>query len=781
MAAPIRQISALAVTAFVVAMPQTAWAQAKDAADTPSQDSTNADAASDTTIVVTAMRRGTALQDTPISISALDAKSLSQIGATQFEDFFQQVPGLTEVGAGPGNKRYAIRGIQAAGEPQVGLYYDEIPVVGVVASTLDTGAAQPDLDLFDVDRVEVLRGPQGTLYGSGSMGGTLRIISKRPNLLETEGELQGDVHMVTDEGNLSYNANGMINLPLVNDELGLRVVVNHRYDAGWIDDPIKDINGTNSVKETGVRASLRFQPSKDWTFDLIGYYQDTKVADRFEIFPEQPWVVDYPALTDTKWVGAHFLLAPTFDKFKAANLIVNHKMGGVNLDLIGSYQDRTYNLFLDSTRPNIYSIFNSILGSNCDETNYFTCFPAPFNFLSVAGYADLDNVKAWSGEARLSSDDKGPFQWTIGTFYRYRNNYHAGELNTPSASSDIPYVKDDNPAGIALVDPFYFQRNTVKTEEFAVFGEATYEIVHGLKATAGARWFEATRDLTQELVVPFSPTDPVGFYPPAHSHESKPLFKFALSYDVTRDILLYAQAAQGYRIGGPNFPVAFAAAVPDPYKADSLWDYEFGWKTSWLSNHLTFNGSLFLMDWSNIQQLTTDPTGAFSLITNGGSAVAKGFELELDATPVRGLEVGAGVSYTDAHLTGAQPIVPIPDNQTFAGDFFPYVPRWTTNVDVTYNFQALGRNSFIRGDFVSQSSRTTGFNPINPNYYKVPGYTLTNLRAGIDVTDKVKFSIYCNNIFNNFAIQSATYGRGSPLQVGVATPRTIGAQLGVTF
>ena len=329
------------------------------------------EASSPAEVVVTATKRETALLDTPISMTVLGSDVLQTVTADDFSDYERLVPGLTAIDSGPAEKRYALRGLQSAGEPEVALYYDEIPISGLPGSSLDTGDSQPDLKLFDVDRIEVLRGPQGTLYGNGSMGGAIRIISKRPDLNQftARTELGG---AVTEGGAPSWGTSSLVNIPLITGRLAVRLDGYYRHDGGWIDDvyrsdiklPQIDSNNLNWEHTIGGRASVAFQATDRWNMTGIIYYQVLDTGDSFETYPSF-------ALPGNPYVSQAFVRKPWHDETTMANVVSTYDLHWANLVATGSYQQRTVDQSIDTTRY-LLSLFG------CNEFKWnVSCFGPP--------------------------------------------------------------------------------------------------------------------------------------------------------------------------------------------------------------------------------------------------------------------------------------------------------------------------------------------------------------------------------------------------------------------
>ncbi|MBT7950917.1 MAG: TonB-dependent receptor [Gammaproteobacteria bacterium] len=727
-------------------------------------------------IVVTATKRATVLQDTPFSVQALGAETLKDLGADDFIDFFSQITSLSQTGEGPGSRRYAVRGVQSIGEPQVGLYYDEIPIAGLPGDNLDSGHAQLDLKLWDVERVEVLKGPQGTLYGQGSMGGTLRVISKRPRADKIEAAAEA-VLSDTRYGDINYGVNGMINIPIIKDKLAIRGAVYHRDEEGFIDEIASSlpgfgitqtpINNANFEETTGGRVSVLYTPNEDTTLTGIYYFQRMDTGTRFETFPT--------FATSDNPVGNVFTDDFFNDDVDMFNVIADYDgWDWASVTATGSYIEREAERFDDTTRFVISGVFG------CDETNFFvSCFGAP---IVPTVSMDDQSVKAWSSEFRLTSKQEGPLQWTAGFFWQKKRTFRRGQVGIADAEGVVTF--DDNRDMNARI---FARTNYGHSEQIAFFGEASYEIMDRLTATVGLRWFDTSRDEDQNLVQPFF-GNITGFLPTQEFGEKKLIKKFHLGYEINEDALVYFQAAEGFRLGGPNQPGGFNASAA-PFDSDSLWNYELGWKSAWADDKFILNGAVYYIDWSEIQIQVTDITGAFDFIGNTGDADIIGFEIESTLRPVEGLELSAGLTHSKARLNGTQVaptggILPV-DLQD--GDRMANVPDWQFNTSAIYRFPVFGSYegmarfgwNYISSSNTEHTDVLVGGAP-NPSFYRKGSYHLASLRLGVS-GDAWDASVFVNNLFDNNGTQSARLIDNEPIRVVIPRPRTIGVNFQYYF
>jgi outer membrane receptor protein involved in Fe transport len=690
-------------------------------------------------IVVTATKRETVAQDTPISMTVVGPQTLQNTHADNFHDFASLVPGLTATDLGPGNKRYALRGLQSPGEPEVALYYDEIPISGLPGGSLDTGASQPDLKLWDINRIEVLRGPEGTLYGNGSEGGAIRIIANRPDLTRFAAAIQV-TGSATDGGAGSYGESLMLNIPIIHDIFAIRLALYDRDEGGYIDAiprsniDLPQINqkNINDEKTRGGRGSFSLQVAENWNITGIAYYQRLTTGASFETYPS------YATAPDQYLSGA-FVQTPWLDESHMYNLISNTDLSWASLFVTGSYQFRSVTENSDTTRY-LLSVFGCTV-----YTWDKTCFDPP---LLPADSAAYESVSAWSAETRLVSRATGPWQWTAGAALQNADTFRNGQVATVDSDGYIQY----DPATGDAIDRLFARQNHDRFDQYSFFGNAGYDIIDGLNADIGLRWFHSYRTDQQVVVQQFFPGQPTGPEPYQEFAQGVLYKSFELTDKLGPEALIYAQAAQGFRAGGPNYPGGFTVTAP-PYRADSVWDYEIGTKLGFLDNRVRWNSALFDVEWSHLQVLL--PTALFSYISNAGSARSQGFETELDAQVARNFEMVAGLTFNYARLVGPQPISSDPTSQLRAGDRLAGVPEWTGNLGLIYK-KSLGTRYIANGrlDFSYESGRSSIVPPQSPAYFTAGAYQLVNLHLNLDRSDGWSLFFDVDNVFNKFAVLS---------------------------
>ncbi len=670
-------------------------------------------------IIVTAQKRDERLQDVPLSISALTMIQIENMGAASFTDYARAVPGLSFIDRGPGRNAITIRGITTGAEQGkqalVGIYFDEMPV--------SAPSFQPDLNLFDIERVEVLRGPQGTLYGAGSMGGAIKLIAAKPHM--TEFAAKADATLATTRhGDESVRFNAMVNAPIVEDKVAVRVVGYYRNEGGYIDNVGLGKKDVNDEETYGGRLSVRFTPNEKLTITANVFFQDTEVGGT------QEGDLSLGRLLQSRAVGEI-----REDDFRQYNLTVNYDLGWAELVSSSTYFDRDFREIRDIS-----------------------------SFFGGAAAVWLDNsipIETFSQEARLASTGDGPFKWLVGVFYTDQRD-DLGQLAAHDGLFGLP-------PSVVLLDNLIEN----KMEQIAFFGEATYDLTSRLHATVGLRWFDVDQSFasaTSGLIAGGDSTDS------GDASQNKANPKFLLSYDATDDAMFYAQAAQGFRIGGANKtnPINPSTGTLDPseYKADTLWNYELGVKTSWLNNRLTINAALYYIDWKDIQ-ITIFRDDGFSYIGNAAKARSKGGELEITARPVDGLNISAAVGYTDAKLQKDAPGL-----GGLKGDRIPLVPRFTFSSSARYSFaltDALG--GFAQFDYQHVGKSYNAFSQGSPDLQR--SYDLGHARVGVNM-EQWEMSLFVNNLWDERADLFVDTLLGDT-RANVNRPRTIGVNLKANF
>ena len=683
----------LAAPAFGQASPAAADTQNATADTAPAPDAPAGD------IVVTASKRvATTVQDTPISVQALGGAELKERGAIDFADFYRTVPGLSVQDEGPGDKRYVIRGINSTGAGTVGLYLDEVVITGENAQ--DGSGQAPDIKLFDIDRVEVLRGPQGTTFGASSMAGTIRYITAKPKLDQWTGYVQSALR-ATRDAPLGEQTDGAINIPVVPGVFALRASGFYADLPGYIDNRFQE--GANAEESKAARLQARLQITPELTLDGMAMYQ--KVHQDAKNFFNR---VDFAGrtLVGSRYQQADVARAPYDDESEIYNATLTYAQPFGTVTATGSRFVRDTDFNRDAS-----------LAAQA-------FFGLPFATTGRSLLRQVKHRKVDSAELRFASDFDGPFQLLVGGFYQDENRFYRSFWPTVNAQGVV------NAGSRLLLD------RTVATEiqEKALFGEASYAFIPSLTLTVGARLFDFSLEQRSVAIVRAGGGTGAGAGPQLETSDNGVIGRFNLAWKATEQVNAYVQVAQGYRSGGTNDQTAAQLAnvtIPDGYGSDSLWNYEVGVKTALLDRRLYLNGAIYYIDWSDIQ--VTDQASAgtvsFPFTGNGGRASVKGAELTLDARPTRGLQLNAGLNYSLAELREDNPVAATGRK----GNRVPYVPKWTGSAGVSYN-TPIGDNGLqgtVGADASYQGSMGTKFNSTIANYRRLDDYWLVGLRTGV--------------------------------------------------
>ncbi|MGC5796200.1 TonB-dependent receptor [Sphingomonas sp. NFX23] len=736
-------------------------------------------------IIVTALKRPQALQDVPASVTILSADLFRRLNAQDFSRVADSVPGLAFATTGPGNSQYIIRGIGGVGfvqSPTTGVYLDETPL----QTRALRGFSQPDPQLFDVARVEVLRGPQGVLFGSSSMGGLVRIVTNQPDATKIAALGQASVSTITD-GGTSWDAKAMLNLPIVADTLALRVSGGFVRQGGWIDDlrpttgDLTENAGTSAVRKdvnwtrTGtVRAALRWNATPSLTITPSLVWQDAySNADR-----------PHSDVTFGKRARLKARYADTYakDRFVIGSLLIENRfdaLGGFTLSSNSSWLDRRNRLSFDVTAFDS-PIVEDIVG------------PGPGGKLFPTPLKDFGRTKQFTQEVRAVSDGPGQLQYVFGALYR---DLHQDSGRTITVA-DLFGVTTPLPLGAS--SPAVIQDTTVRfrESEVAAFGELTYAVVPKVKVAAGARVFAyRQREASRRYGIGGVAGGDLAYDYEERNRENGVTPRFTLSYEPSRAATLYASYSQGFRTGGVNAPVTDdicsaaerrAAAIPDvppPYDSDRTDNYEIGAKTSLWGGRVRINGAAYAIDWKDYQQAFQTACGINNATTiaftvNAGRVRSRGGELEVSVSPVRGLDLHAGGSLTDATYRNDVPNLLLP-----AGSRVLDVPRWLWNVRGEYETaltEGLTGNLFAAARHVGGSNSGFGEGEVLPR----PAYTLVDASAGVTMRGGVGIDLFVTNLFDAVPVfgQEFTTSPGNTTATSyfsylVGPPRTIGIRL----
>ena len=717
-------------------------------------------------VLVTAQKRSASLQDVPISITALGQDALEELNITDFGDYVQQLPSVSFTQRRPGQATLFMRGISEGGNsnqslqgPSVAIYMDEQPVTAIGFNL--------DPHVYDIERIEVLMGPQGTLYGAASQAGTLRIITNKPSSDGFDAGFDLTAETV-DEGGQNYMAEGFVNVPL-GDSAAFRMAAWWDDDDGYIDAisdsityPLSGITRTNegyieedfnTMEKQGLRAALRVDLGDSWTATASATYQETET--------EGIWDHDPDELGDFE--VSRFFEDKGNDEWTQFALTVEGDLGFADLTYAGSYLDRDYDSYSDYSA---YSIDGFV-------EPYYTCYVSYFGpcvdpSIQYSNHSEITNQ---THELRLASSGER-VDWIIGAFY----------MDQETAFDSRWAVPEINP-GAAVEDDLYFQTDQVrKDSEVAVFGELTYRFTERLSGTAGYRWFDDETTLEGFVGTVFWPNCCFGFSPtrPPDNVDSKytgddGIGKLNLSYDVSDDVMIYATWAEGYRPGGVNR----SPGVGETYDPDFLESFELGWKSTMLDGRWRLNGAIYHMEWDDVQIGFFNPDiSLLGLVDNIGSAESSGLELDTNFLVTENLELVFSYAYNKAELTeDYYARVGNTEPDAVDGQDLPFTPDNKFTLTGRYSFGVASLPASLQINWVYTDSM---YNDIFlANREEMGAYDLLSAAFRIE-GETWHASLYGENLTNEVAelyINSVDIRRLTT----VNQPRTIGVSFGMRF
>jgi iron complex outermembrane recepter protein len=756
-----RSVAAMAL-AGCCAMHNPAWG-ADEAAAGPEQ----ANAIQE--VVVTAEKRESTVQSTPISITAISGADLQAQGTTDLLSVAQQVPGVSFKTSGPGQTEFEIRGLTSTGgeSPTVGFYLDDIALTPPAMA--QNGKVVIDPNLFDLNRVEILRGPQGTLYGAGSMGGTIKLVTNAPDPKQVAASVEG-IGSGTDGGGFNHTINAMLNLPLLADVAALRLVVTDQHVEGWIDRdvispfPLEVNNSTqrgnvaaapvvqrfddsNSENLKGGRATLLVQPVDRLSVTAGILYQ--------RINQDGPSTIDVPPGNEVHYQP--FDVAEPFqDTFTLEDLTLKYDFDSFQVVSVTSGWTRQQNQTQDISEA-MQDYIGGFFGPSADFP-----FSTADGGLGAGSITEDDYTRQVSQELRIASTGAGPLQWLGGAYY---STFHA--------TSHV-YSYYDGFEALFGTTNLADNHRLLDVDQYALFGEASYLLPSNLKATVGARYYNFhSNSATSVSGVSANGTSDT-LYGVAQNSGVSP--KFNLAYIPDDNTTLYGTISKGFRPGGPNSPIPLPCpAAPTQFGPDSVWSYELGEKLRLAQARVSINSDVYYEDWSNLQQQVAPGCG-FKYTTNAGKAKVYGAELEVALVIVPGLVLAQNVGYT--HATNS---TTVPDAGVVSGDRLLDVPEVTTNTNLSYHYPLVGALSLVAS---VNNSYVDSIQDITFGRNTLPSYDLVNTRFGVQ-SDRWSVLLFVDNLTDKRALLSDTGALSANISIlnRVATnqPRTIGADLNFKF
>ncbi|MHC1481665.1 TonB-dependent receptor [Frateuria aurantia] len=702
-------------------------------------------------VVVTANKRSERLQDVPSAVSVIDNTRLERQNATSFADYASQVPGLNMISSGTGWTQLVIRGITSGSHQAnatVGTYIDDTPFG---SSTIYSAGSMltPDIDPSDLQRVEVLNGPQGTLYGSNTLGGLVKFVTTPPDTTRASARVSVDSASVKG-GGTGAGERAMANIPLIANQLAIRVNVYHRRDPGYITNITTGKKDINQADVSGARAQLLWTPSD-------------KISLRFSALAQN---LSSDGLANNGIDVDPSNLKPTYGLWNQARAAgtgmfkVKYRLS----DLSGSF-DLGWAKLISTT-----SFSTLRFNENVDLTDSYGPVLNPALGIENGGYSELQHIalNKTTQEFRLESPTDQTLEWRAGVFWTREHTVDDEDILGFNALTGAAVPTPT--LGNVVVGPALFT-------EWAGYGDVTWHASDRFSVLVGARYSSDHTTYAESTVGLLTGTLNIT----GHSNDQPVTYLFNPSFKFSEDLMAYVRVASGFRPGGPNVGVPAGLGAPLTFDPDRLVNYEIGLKSILLDHKMSLDIDAFYIDWSKVQ-LTTTADG-FSFLGNGGKAFSKGGEINWHYRPVRGLTLNANATYTDAALaqdTGSGTIY------GHKGDPLPYVPKWNANVGADYDFPLGmgGWSGFVGGNFSYVGAREADFNSIAGPRVHLPSYNDIDLHIGANY-ENWTFEFYAKNLADRHGItstwQETLSAMVTPYNAIYQTPRTVGFSASVDF
>jgi len=733
-------------------------------------------------ITVTATKRDEGSQDVGLSLTAVGEEVLEREGIDSFSELATSVAGLAFGERGPGQNLVVVRGVNSSttqfntDEPEsketVGIYFDETPV--------SLNGYNPDPRLFDIERVEVLRGPQGTLFGSGSLSGTIRYISRQPDASGYEGKVATSVSS-TDGGGNNFDANAVLNVPLIENRAAFRLTTYSRSDDGFVDNlaPQTDVRhplfgqmgplsneqfeNVNTDETRGGRLQLLLQGTDQWKVLFRLYHQDTRTGgypteDTFNLDDPIPGNNPGDAVLGD-YQQTRLFDEPSRDTFTLFSTEIRADLGPAELVSVTSVLERSLDPTFEST--DIVPIL-ATLGVLPFPVDFTTPLPQMLNNITEA-----DDVIQ---ELRLVSTGESRFSWLVGAFYNTQDKTFAQDAPSPGL---------DDVLGLPLQDSIFQSFQSFEDRQLALFGEVSYDLSDRLRAVAGIRWFDFEQEMEFDSIGGlFS----AGLDVQSRLEEDGTNPKLSLEFRPGEDQLWYVTAAEGFRLGGTNDPIpplcGFGTAG-DAFSSDSLTNLEVGYKGSW-RNRVQLNGAAYQIDWDDVPVADSRACG-FAVTRNAGSVETNGLELDLNLAPTARFDISLSASLTDAQFSER---FESEDGSFLVNDGTrtPLTPEVAYGLRATYHFPvAIG--SIAGAGFVNATWSHTGARFNNANVHtrvEMPAYDMVGFQIGVE-SERARVALFANNLMNERVVYFADNIFLLHNRATVSRPRTIGVSFSLNL
>jgi iron complex outermembrane receptor protein len=729
-------------------------------------------------VIVTANKQAEKIHDVAQAVTAISGSDMALRQETDFRDFAAQVPGFQVSESSPILEREIIRGQNSGGAgATVATMVDGMPL-SFSGSDNNAALTSTNIDTYDLQRIEVLKGPQGTLYGATAEGGVVKYVTNAPDLKNYQGGMEAVGYNVA-HGDSSGSVKGFANLPIIDDKLALRVTAIEEGVAGYINDPLMQREHVNQGDKRSFRAQLLFKPTNDLSIRLAASQQDIDMRG--------------PNTVEAVGAGLYPAAAAPGNQLSLANGYNENTYAQQTQKGVISYYYADINYDLHGAQVNSVSSYGTVRASYVDDVSNTNAAPGFTYQAYLAGalktplalrQRELEGMDKASEELRVSSDPGQklfglPLDWIAGGFVTHESvtfNQVFDFTNVPSPGQAQSILSTLPTAG-GESEPSHF-------DEWAMFGQLDYHFTPTFDVAAGARFAndrEALNATFQGAVLVPNGAPAVG---PINGNSTATTWSVAPRWHVTDDTLLYSRVATGYRPGGPNLAIPFQpAGYPQNYGPDQTVNYEVGAKSYLFDKKVDIDVAAYYIDWSKIQILSTvqTSTGPFTVTGNAGSATSKGLEWNVGWTVVPGLRLAEIGSYSDATLSQSAPVL-----GGLEGQALPYVPKWSNTVDADYEWNAFGDyTGFAGASWVYTGVRYTGFAPSgtpSEGHVELPSYNQINLQGGLR-NGRYIFELFAHNLTDVRGI--STYenmgGYKETGQMTLIQPRTIGLRVGATY
>lgn len=751
-------------------------------------------------VVVTARKREENLQNVPISIDVFGRQDLQKLAITSMDDYLQKVPSISYISTGPGTQLFVMRGVSDGSNPNysntssTGFFVDDM--------SMSYGGSQPDLYLYDIERVEILNGPQGTTFGAEAMSGAIRYITNKPDLHALSAGIDfdgGQIHSA--QQNWTYQ--GFLNLPLIEGVLGLRVSAFSDSEGGFIDNALTTrtwVNGAvssnaqwagkdyNRENREGGRAALELQLAQRWSMRLTYGFQRQHTRGAWD---EDPTL---PARTVSRFGPESELFETNMMDFH-----VDGDVGIADLVLASTYWSQERRQFDE------YSQYEQNFNGGSQEG--FTCLTDPYYSpllnpasptASFSGcnpalqyFSYNDNPRRWSNELRLVSKEGGRLHWLAGVYWEKSVDRNFGstfympglQYGGDAFQYELQYyglTQRTLPAGI-----WYAYSETSDVLETTEFANINFDVTDKLNVEAGVSHFHDNESYDTPLLgFAYTPNSPSYYASSSHKWDGKA----GVSYKLSHQAMVYADWGQGFRPGGSNYGLpsdCYASGVQQTYDPDTLNSYELGWKTTSLGHRLLWNGAAYYMDWKNLQALIYNasvcPSSSYNI--NVGEAHIYGAESNIDFRINDNWSMQASLDYTDARVVATVN----PNYDSYVGERLPFSPYFNWSWNARYEHPlARTLRAYLQFDMAHKGDMYNGLNPndINSGLPRIlqPQYTIMNLRVGVHPADSERWlmELYCTNLTDKNAIVYSNTGNFD-LRETTNEPRVFGLRLSYRF